>query len=132
VAAFANNFYTIGDTRTSERCDISKGHLVGCRAALLNDPSRHFAEALDDSHNPFGHQLFFAKYTGNFELHYFHEADVTEKAGKIIPRSFLLVYWSARFKSNPADQAAPDWAQQNALGGQGLHNRTQQCRSGSA
>ncbi len=100
VVAFANDFYSISDLRTIGPCDLSKGQLIGCRAAKKNDQTMHFGEVLDDANNKFGHQLFFAKYTGNFELHYFHEVDFVLKEGKFVPRSFLMVYWSARFVSN--------------------------------
>lgn len=105
--AFANDFYSVSDKRSEGPCDFSKGQLVGCRVAKKNDSSVHFGEVLDDANNPFGHQLFFASATGNFELHYFHDIELVLKAGKSVPRSFLMVYWSARFASSATHAVTP-------------------------
>lgn len=104
VIAFANDFYTVNNLRTGGACDYAKGQLLGARAAKINDSSKHFGEVLDDNNNTFGHQLFFASATGNYQLHYFHGLDIVEKSGNQIPLSFLMIYWSARFKliSTPA------------------------------
>jgi hypothetical protein len=107
VIAFANDFYSVSNQRSEGLCDFSKWQLVGCRLAKKNDSSVHFGEVLDDANNPFGHQLFFASATGNFELHYFHDIELVLNAGKSVPRSFLMVYWSARFASNPSHAVTP-------------------------
>ncbi len=102
VIAFANDFYTVNNLRTSGACDYTKGQILGARAAKINDTSKHFGEVLDDQNNTFGHQLFFAKETGNYQLHYFHGLDVVDEGGNKIPLSFLMVYWSARFVASAA------------------------------
>ncbi|KMQ50575.1 hypothetical protein CHISP_2568 [Chitinispirillum alkaliphilum] len=108
VVAFANDFYTIGNRRAT----LAAGFPAGARVAAKRATEQHFGEVLDDQNNPFGHQRFFARGTGNFELHYFHEAGISSRNGVAIPRSFLLVYWSARFQFDPdeitLDESNPD------------------------
>ena len=106
VIAFSNGFYMVGNLRTVAPCDFTKGHLLGCRAASAGDNTFHHGEILDGDNNKFGHQLFFAEWLGNFELHYFHHAAMIKKSGKMLPRSFLLVYWSGRFASNSTHSVA--------------------------
>jgi hypothetical protein len=117
VIAFANDFYTVSNLRSTEPCDITKGQIIGARAAKRNDSEVHFGEVLDDANNPFGHQLFFARGTGNYELHFFGDADVVTKNGKMINRSFVMIYWSARFESHPTDIVTPNMIKTFATSG---------------
>jgi hypothetical protein len=57
---------------------------------------------MDSAGNVFGHTLFFAEQTGNYELHYINNGCIIEEPKGLKVRTFLIIYWNARFRlSNP-------------------------------
>lgn len=99
--AFANDFHTVDNFRSEKNVDIKKGQLLGARIAQKKTRF-HYGEKLE-AHKLAGYTLFYADYCGNFELHYFHHADMQELDGNVFPISFLMVYWSARVTANSSD-----------------------------
>jgi hypothetical protein len=80
VLAVNGRFYDITDKR-------SAGHLLGARAAVLNDTDVHYgAEVIRPYH----------RVAGNIELHYF--ADTLDLSDNVV--SSLLVYWSCEFEAD--------------------------------
>jgi hypothetical protein len=120
LISFSNGFYDITDRRSGNHgwpFDASLGQIQGCRAALLNDKRFHFWEELKYSSatmngNSINSFLFFAKQSGNFELHFIHnvcEVPNPENQSQKIIRSFMVIYWSGRFKPHTYPHAAdPD------------------------
>ena len=100
MVAFANDFYAVYKKRTAQKnepFDPAK-HARGCRAAMSNDRDCYFGEKFENDPNPYPHNYYFAKDTGNFELHYIHNGSPLEGPDNLKMRSFLLVCWSGRFK----------------------------------
>lgn len=97
LIGFAGDFYDVYHKRTAQKAepfDPAK-HVLGARAAMLNDPDCHFGQAHSNPGTPLA-----AASTGNFELHYLHDCwpiAEPDKCDKLCKRSFLLVYWNGRF-----------------------------------
>jgi hypothetical protein len=115
LVAFANDFYDVWDKRTTENDKFNADkHVLGARAAVINDATVHVWDRFNHSDNvPAGHDnLFFAASTGNFELHYIHDGWVIDKPadnGNLKTRSFLVVYWNGKFKKQQFNHATdPD------------------------
>lgn len=79
-----SDFYDLTSKRTTKG-DTSKGHVIGVRAAVLNDHPYEIGV-----HDPF------TAGTGNFDLHYFH--DCCGKGDERI--SHLLAHWCAYYRSD--------------------------------
>ena len=99
LVAFAGDFYDATNRRTAQKAepfDRTK-HVLGARAAMLNDPDCHCHKAFKDPKTPYA-----ADGTGHFELHYVHNAWPISGPDRLTIRSFLLVHWSGRFESAAA------------------------------
>ncbi|MBN1127508.1 MAG: hypothetical protein JXA71_00875 [Chitinispirillaceae bacterium] len=100
VVAFANDFYSVFDKRTAqgaEAFDVTKKQIRGCRAAKFDDADWHYKGICNSANNPAGHFRYFAKDTGNYELHYFQNGCPFRGSYGLQWRAFLLIYWTARF-----------------------------------
>lgn len=105
LIAFANDFYDISDKRAAQKNEhfVAAKHVLGCRAAVKDDPDCRFGMAIKYQHpNPFGHTDYFGNGTGNFELHYIHNGCPISGKDSLTIRSFLLIYWNGRFVSAAA------------------------------
>ena len=106
LIAFANDFFDVYDKRTTDNDKFkTDDHVLGARAAVVNDTKIHAWDRFNHSDNvPAGHNnLFFAASTGNFELHYIHNGWLIEKPADcdgLKIRSFLVIYWNGRFKKH--------------------------------
>jgi len=106
LVVFASDFYDITNKRTAQKAEpYNKAkHILGARAAMLNDPDCHFGEGLVQPGTPLA-ALFkegAAFSLGNFEHHYLHDCcAITEpdKCDKLVKRSFLVLYWNGRFST---------------------------------
>jgi hypothetical protein len=113
VINFANDFYSIWNKRAAQGADPynpegPRRHVRGCRAAKRNDHGCHLKEVMDSTGNVFGHSLFFAEAVGNFELHYIHNGCIIEEPKGLKVRTFLIIYWNARFElDNPIAPGSP-------------------------
>jgi hypothetical protein len=111
LIAFANDFYDVFDRRTTANDKFkADDHVLGARAAVVNDASVHVWDRFNHTDGvPAGHNnLFFAKSTGNFELHYLHDCCLLAKPadnGGCKTRSFLVVYWNGVFKPKQFNHA---------------------------
>jgi hypothetical protein len=108
---FANDFYSVYNKRAGQTAgtfDPTKAtkEIKGCRAAMIGDADSHATLIVPDPGPPAvdswnaPHYRYFARGTGNFELHYIHNGCKIAESGrmKVKVRSFLLVYWNGRFK----------------------------------
>jgi hypothetical protein len=101
LVAFGNQFYHAFDKRAevwndpADQFDPAK-HVVGCRAATLGDTDWHVSEGFSfAAGTPAGHDFnYYAAGTGNFELHYLHDACVIPKKDGLTRRSYLIIHWS--------------------------------------
>lgn len=99
---FAGDFYDIWDKRAGQEGASfnPKTDVRGCRAARLNDKDCRFGEAIrntsPNSENP--SKDYFVMATGNYELHYIRNGCLFSDVAGLEERSFLMVYWSSRFK----------------------------------
>ena len=102
---FCNGFYPVWKKRSaqgSEPFDASK-HIQGCRAAQPNDSTCYRKIICDSGNNTHGHQRYFAWKVGNFELHYLHNGCPIKGPDKLEMRTFLIIFWTSRFKSHPTN-----------------------------
>ncbi len=89
AVVFCGQFYDVTSTRTTRTAafNAASGHVLGARAAVLNDPAWHAVERIKyDTPLVTIHNFKI----GDFTLHYLHGggADDTRRY------SFLVVYWS--------------------------------------
>ena len=90
AVVFCCSFYDVAATRTADNptFKIEKGHILGARAAVLNDTEIHhslkvkFDQTLATVH---------CAGIGNFDLHYLHNGGVDDDHNY----SYLIMYWSA-------------------------------------
>lgn len=102
VVIFSNDFYCVSNKRSGqeENFDPTLLHrpVCGCRAAKLKDQECYHGMKLkyeNSQNNPFP---YYAKDTGNFELHYIHNCAIMKDEGDVQrDMSFCIIYWSARF-----------------------------------
>lgn len=107
---FRNGFYSVGRIRTSEEnLWQSKNYVVGARVAILDAPGVHLKQAC--TFNSSNKDTEFG-YTGDYELHYFHNMRLDVKH----PVSYMFVYTSvafmrdSRFPDKPKASRPPDQA----------------------
>lgn len=99
---FAGRFYDVWDKRAGQggapfnpATDIK-----GCRAAVQDDPDCRFGERIRNSGASISKpHPYHAPNTGHFDLHYIHTGCVLPGEKQFV-RSFLMIYWSARFKAH--------------------------------
>jgi|GEM_PF-5814884 len=98
---FANDFYDIWDKRAAQGSAPFRPFrdVRGCRAAVLNDHECRFGEPLVNKSTEVPIKPYFARYTGNFELHLIRNGCIVD-GSQPMPRSFLLVYWNARMRAH--------------------------------
>jgi hypothetical protein len=103
LVVFANGFYDVYNKRTAQGAVFDPAlrirPLRGCRAAKLNDPDCHVVMKLKNSGSSTGEFLYFANGCGNYELHYVHKCAPLSGPGGLEILSFLLIYWSVRFRA---------------------------------
>lgn len=107
VASFANDFYSIYNKRAAQGSEPFRAaqDIKGCRAALLNDTDCHFAMPIRGNDASITHTRYFAKGTGNYELHYLQNGCLIDGPDGLKRRSFLMVYWNCRYTSAAAPNA---------------------------
>jgi Putative peptidoglycan binding domain/OmpA family len=91
---FANDLYDIYDQRTEEAgdFDFTKKHILGARAAEINDSRVSHAESiLADVNN---YENYTAANCGNFDFHYLHYAGVDIKNKRML--FAFITFWSCR------------------------------------
>jgi len=101
LIVFAGDMYSIWDKR-SERVSgfrYSRGHVIGARAAVLNDEDYHFGESVHvtfaNGNPPYD---YVQKNCGNYELHFLDKCGVFNNK----PLSHLIIYWCCRFRAHPS------------------------------
>jgi hypothetical protein len=125
LVAFCNQFYHAFDKRAevwndpADQFDPAK-HVVGCRAATLGDTAWYVRETFSyAAGTPAGHDFkYYAADTGNFELHYLHDACVIPKKDGLTRRAFLIIHWSCICLSDwdhPLPAVAPATAPYDGL-----------------
>jgi len=100
---FANDFYSVSDKRTAINDKFkAKNHILGCRAANINDPDILCIMKLlgQGASAPY---RYFAKDTGHFDLVYLHNGCEISSVDDLKMRSFLLIYWSGFIKKKSGD-----------------------------
>jgi len=88
---FCGEFYTVDRRRTSgedPEFNAARGHVIGARAAKLNDTDVHHHEVIQTGH---GDYTTHCPGIGDFELHYF-DKDYFD-GNKFV--SHLVIYWSS-------------------------------------
>lgn len=106
LVIFCSAFYSIWDkrTRADAGLDFDANHVLGARAAVLNDDSVH---AFDPCHVNFSTNQPSNDYCqykcGNYELHYLHYCGLKDSK----PLSYLMIYWNCRFRLH-SDTPASD------------------------
>ena len=98
---FCSDFYHVYDKRTEKVVgfDFSKKHILGARAARLNDTEVSHTQPLiltDNTHRTNGYQ---GVGCGNFDLHFIFRCGLSK--GKSV--SALILYWSGRFEKDVAN-----------------------------
>ncbi len=109
LVVFAGEFYSIWDKR-SEHVDgfsYDNGHVIGARAAVLNDESNHVFEHVHvtfaTGNPPYD---YVQDNCGNYELHYLDRCGILNNK----PLSYLIVYWHCRFRAHPTKPPTDaDW-----------------------
>lgn len=120
VVIFCSSFYSVNDKRTkiTPAFKWEQGHILGARAAVLNDSTVHAFSAVqaDPATGAVTAAMkdYVQSWCGNYEMHYIHTCglrkshiDGTEK-----PFSYLIVYWQGRFaahKDSTAAQLGAGW-----------------------
>ncbi len=97
AVVFCSDFYHISKRRTENVAgfDFSKDHILGARAARINDADVSGSKAIIGSTGSADVTSdYVAKDCGNFDLYYLHGCGLSDK--KIV--SALVLYWSGRFK----------------------------------
>ncbi len=124
VIIFCSGFYDVTDKRTTKtaKFKFEQNHILGARAAVLNDPSASAMAAVQA--NPASGVVtaamkdYVQSWCGNYEFHYLHNCgilkgylDTTEK-----PLSYLMIYWQGRYALHPGTTAADignDWREKH-------------------
>ncbi|MBD3343920.1 MAG: hypothetical protein GF401_02520 [Chitinivibrionales bacterium] len=86
---FCGQFYDVTFKRTvaNAHYNVVNGHVLGARAAVLNDSDVHHMEAFQhDSNNPPAH----CSTIGHFDVHYLHGGGFDDSRWY----SYLIIYWS--------------------------------------
>ncbi|SYZ72860.1 hypothetical protein TRIP_C20975 [Candidatus Zixiibacteriota bacterium] len=114
TAIFCSSFYLISDKRTkiTPKFKFAQGHILGARAAVLNDAAIHSFSAV--SANPNDGTVaadmkdYVQSWCGNYELHYVHKCGVRKSNidGKEKPLSYLIIYWNGRYAVRSDSTAA--------------------------
>ncbi len=103
---FCSDFYSIWDQRSRQVSgfDFDANHVLGARAAVLNDTSVHRSVNCCVNLTTFRPANDYCQYKcGNYELHYLHHCgDINNN-----PLSYLMVYWHCRFRLH-SDTPATD------------------------
>lgn len=102
IVYFCNRFHPVAfrrSRRTDAQFDLARGHVLGARLALADDPQVHVGKSVINSNAQDLANAYALTGCGNYELHYFHGLD--ELDGKLL--SYLLVYWSTRFTTQNVD-----------------------------
>lgn len=91
AVVFCSNFYHVFDKRTEKTADFdfSKKHVLGARAALIDDNRiSHKATITTSDYTDYCGGI------GNFDLYYLHYAGIDTKNNRIV--SALITYWTCR------------------------------------
>lgn len=96
LVIFCSLFYSIWDKRTRQdgNLDFSANHVLGARAAVLNDATVHAFDLCRvnlSTNQPSNDYCQFK--CGNYELHYLHYCGLKDTK----PLSYLIIYWNCRF-----------------------------------
>jgi len=95
AAVFCGEFYHVFDRRTEQGngFDYGQGHVLGARAAMVDDPACSGKKACSGWNNDDINAGYVAKDCGNYDLHFLHNCAASN--GTIY--SALVLYWSCRF-----------------------------------
>ncbi|HDL02537.1 MAG TPA: hypothetical protein ENH25_00230 [candidate division Zixibacteria bacterium] len=109
---FCSSFYDITDKRTSKgpKFKFSEGHILGARAAVLNDKTVHNWAALSvkiaDGTVPANMKDYVQYKCGNYEAHYLHNCGFIKgnlETDKEKPLSYLIIYWNCRMEAHSTE-----------------------------
>lgn len=116
LVIFCSGFYDISDKRTvnNAKFKYEQGHILGARAAILNDSTVHrnapIHVTLADGNVPAAMKDYVQYKCGNYELHYLHNCGFTKgflEKDKEKPLSYLIVYWNCRLEAHSDPAEAP-------------------------
>ncbi|MCK4538986.1 MAG: hypothetical protein KAV42_09345 [Candidatus Krumholzibacteria bacterium] len=95
VAVFCGEFYDIYDRRTEWYADFrfNKGHIMGARAARLNDTACSGKKSFSGWDAGDKTSAYVCDEAGNYRLQYHHDWGIHD--GKV--QSGLILYWNCRF-----------------------------------
>ena len=90
VVVFCGEFYDVTSKRSlhTNTFDFSKNHILGARAAVINDTDCHYSEIFRHNSNV---KTVHCAGIGDFEVHYFHGGGFS----KDNMYSYQLIYWSS-------------------------------------
>ena len=122
LVVFSSAFYDITDKRTVKgpKFKFGQGHVLGARAAVLNDKTVHDWSALHvklapgtNSHGdvPANMKDYVQTNCGNYEAHYLHNCGSIKgfiDKDKEKPLSYLIIYWNCRLEAHSDAAEAPD------------------------
>jgi hypothetical protein len=139
---FCSAFYDIYDKRTAKgpKFNFDQGHILGARAAVLNDKTVHEWSALSvkvhPNHNDNGtvpaNMKDYVQYMcGNYEAHYLHNCGFIKgflEKDKEKPLSYLIIYWNCRLEAHSTEAPAnanwrDDWEKDGMINSMNRTNR---------
>ncbi|MCI5223407.1 MAG: hypothetical protein D3924_12215, partial [Candidatus Electrothrix sp. AR4] len=96
LVIFCSEFYSIWDKRTRQdgNLNFNANHVLGARAAVLNDDTVHAFDLCQVNLTTNQPSNDYCQYKcGNYELHYLHYCGLKDAK----PLSYLFIYWNCRF-----------------------------------
>ena len=107
IVYFCNGFYDVYTKRsgfTDMGFDFAKGHVLGARLAVLEDPLLQAKQSVNEGTASDRTNTYVLDNCGNYDMHYFDRCD--ELDGKML--GYLFIHWSCRFSLNNVTETDPN------------------------